>query len=244
MARPPRLVIPGIALHIRHRGVNKGDCFLEDTDRLVYLSRLREVAAATRCALHAYCLMTNHVHLLVTPPEESAAAILMREVGQCYVQYFNRRHHRTGTLWEGRFRSCLVDSAPYVLACYRYIELNPVEARMVTSPLAYRWSSHAENIGAHHAGMLMAHVEYEALGPTVERRQAAYGGLFAVPQEPEFLEAIRDATYGGYPLVGDALKARLLAEGRGHVERGKPGPQPQRAMENAPLNGELAFDEK
>jgi putative transposase len=244
MARPPRLVIPGIALHIRHRGVNKGDCFLEDTDRLVYLSRLREVAAATRCALHAYCLMTNHVHLLLTPPDEVACAVLMRELGQCYVQYFNRRHRRTGTLWEGRFRSCLVDSASYVLACYRYIELNPVEAGMVGSPLAYRWSSHAENIGAAHGGMCIAHAEYEALATTIERRQAAYRGLFALPQDPTFLEAIRDATHGGYPLIGGALKARLIAEGREHLERGKPGPQPDDAPENAPLNGELAFDEK
>jgi putative transposase len=244
MARPPRLVIPGIALHIRHRGVNKAACFFDDTDRLVYLSRLRELAAATRCALHAYCLMTNHVHLLLTPPEEGAAAILMRELGQCYVQYVNRRHRRTGTLWEGRFRSCLVDSAAYVLACHRYIELNPVEAGMVPSPLAYRWSSHSENTGAEDRRMLSAHAEYEALAPSIERRQGAYRSLFGLPQDPRFLEAIRAATSGGYPLVGDALKARLIAEGRVHIERGKPGPQTEPETNDGPLNGELAFDQK
>lgn len=244
MARPPRLVVPDVALHIRHRGVNRQDCFRADADRLVYLSRLRELVAATRCALHAYCLMTNHVHLLLTPPDEGACATLMRELGQCYVQYFNRRYGRTGTLWEGRFRSCLVDSARYVLGCYRYVEMNPVEAGMVSSPLAYPWSSHAENIGARPPAMLTAHAEYAALASTADARRAAYRALFSGPQDREFLDAIRDATHGGYALAGDALKARLAAEGRKHLERAKPGPRADQSCPAHAMTAELAFGEK
>ena len=231
-------------MHIRHRGVDRQECFRADADRLVYLSRLRELVRATRCALHAYCLMTNHVHLLLTPPDEGAPATLMRELGQCYVQYFNRRYGRTGTLWEGRFRSCLVESAGYVLACYRYIEMNPVEVGMAGFPLAYPWSSHAENIGARAADMVAPHVEYAALASTRESRHAAYRGLFAVPRDPEFVAAIREATHGGYPLIGEELKARLVAEGRKHIERGKPGPRTEESPEADCMTGQLAFDEK
>src|SRR5437762_54021 len=133
MPRQPRFVVPDIALHVRQRGNNGQACFVADGDRLVYLANLRELCAKTRCVLHAYCLMTNHVHLLLTPPDAASCASLMRDLGQRYVQYFNRRHGRTGTLWERRYRSCLVDSAHYGLGCYRSIERNPVRARMVAA---------------------------------------------------------------------------------------------------------------
>ena len=168
----------------------------------------------------------------------------MRELGQCYVQYFNRRYSRTGTLWEGRFRSCLVESARYVLACYRYVEMNPVEARMATSPIAYPWSSHAENIGARALYMVTPHAEYAGLASTLEGRRAAYRAFFSVPQDPQFLDAIRDATHGGYALVGDDLKARLTAEGRKHVERGKPGPRADESREVDSVTAQLAFGEQ
>jgi len=147
MARQPRLVLPDTALHILQRGVDRDDCFREPTDRLVYLTLLRDLSAAARCAIHAYCLMTNHVHLLLTPGDIDGPATLMCKLGQRYVPYFNRRYGRTGTLWEGRFKSFLVESARYVLGCYRYIELNPVRAGMVAAPAAYAWSSHGGNIG-------------------------------------------------------------------------------------------------
>ena len=128
MPRLARLVVPDVALHVIQRGHDRKPCFRHDTDHLVYLSNLAELSRRTRCAVHAYCLMTNHVHLLLTPSDERACATLMRNLGQRYVQYFNRRYERSGTLWEGRYRSCLVESAAYVLACYRYIERNPVRA--------------------------------------------------------------------------------------------------------------------
>lgn len=117
----------------------------------------------SQCELHAYCLMTNHVHLLLTPQDSEACSLLMRDLGRSYVQYFNRRHDRTGTLWEGRFRSCIVESAGYVLACYRYVELNPVRAGMVNHPSSYAWSSHAVNAGMRADPAVLPHCEFTAL---------------------------------------------------------------------------------
>ena len=130
MGRHARLIVPGVALHIYHRGNNRQDCFQHRNDRLVYLAILFDLCGKRPCQLHAYCLMTNHVHLLLTPEDMSVCALLMRDLAGIYVSYFNRRYERSGTLWEGRFGSCLVDSARYVLGCYRYIELNPVRAKM------------------------------------------------------------------------------------------------------------------
>ena len=137
MPRQARLVLPDVALHVIQRGHNRQACFRQETDYLVYLTLLHDLSTKRRCAMHAYCLMTNHVHLLLTPGDAQACATLMRDLGQGFVQYFNRRYERSGTLWEGRFRSCLVESARYVLACYRYIELNPVRAGMVADASSY-----------------------------------------------------------------------------------------------------------
>jgi putative transposase len=168
--------------------------------------------------------MTNPVHLLVSPSSPQACALLMRNLGQRYVQYFNRRYGRTGTLWEGRFRSCLVDTARYVLACHRYIELNPVRAGMVRSVSEYRWSSHNVNAGRASDALLTRHAECLALGVDDASRHAAYQGLFASGDDPAFVAAIRDATNGGYALVGEELKSRLPLETRRRLERRPPGP--------------------
>jgi len=226
MARQPRLIEPGVALHIVQRGVDREDCFRQDADRLVYLTLLRDLSAATQCALHAYCLMTNHVHLLLTPGERQAPATLMRKLGQRYVPYFNRRYARTGTLWEGRFKSCLVDSARYVLGCHRYIERNPVEAGMVATPAAYVWSSHRGNIGLADDKLLSPHVEYLALASESASRYAAYRAVFEMEEDPALVKAIRAATHGGYALVGESLKSQLAQRAERPLERRKPGPQP------------------
>lgn len=234
MARQPRLIVPDIALHIVQRGVDRQDCFSEETDRLVYLSLLRELSAETQCGIHAYCLMTNHVHLLLTPSTDEGPSILMRKVGQRYVPYFNRRYGRTGTLWEGRFKSCLVESPRYVLGCHRYIECNPTRAGMVPHPGAYRWSSYQANAGLTEEPLLTPHVEYTALGP------AAYRGLFDHALDPALVKAIREATHGGYPLVGDALQQQLARQARRTLARGKPGPAPRIA--DSAMSGSLPFD--
>jgi putative transposase len=213
MPRHARFILPGVAVHVIQRGHNRNACFREGTDYLLYLMHLRELASKLECALHAYCLMTNHVHLLLTPPGQDSLARLMRALGQRYVQYFNRHHGRSGTLWEGRFRSCLTESPAYVLACHRYVEMNPVRAGMVSTPADYRWSSHRGNIDAAGDKALTAHPEYLALGIDADARCKAYGGLFATSDE-SMTEQIRRATNGGYPLVSDRLKDVLETEGK------------------------------
>ena len=228
MARVARLVFPDVALHIIQRGNNRNACFAHDSDYLTYLSTLRQLSVKHECKVHAYCLMTNHVHLLVTPSRAEACGLLMRDLGRSYVLYFNRRHDRTGTLWEGRFRSCIAESSRYVMACYRYIELNPVRAGMVGEPGSYAWSSHAANVGLRPDPMLEPHCEYLALA-NVASRQDAYRGLFKQSLDEGMVRAIREATNGGYPLASDAFIASRLAPLGLRTQRGKPGPRAQPA---------------
>lgn len=241
MPRLARLVVPDVAMHVVQRGHDRKDCFRHDTDRLVYLSNLGDLAAQIQCAVHAYCLMTNHVHLLLTPSADDSCARLMRNLGQRYVQYFNRRYDRRGTLWEGRFHSCLVESAEYVLACYRYIERNPVRANMVASADAYLWSSHNGNAGRVPNKLLTPHVEYLALSERDAARPSAYRGLFEQADDPAFLAAIREATYGGLPLVGKELKAKLAAETSRPLEHRKPGPKAEREPELDLITADLGL---
>jgi putative transposase len=188
---------------------------------------LYELASMNGCAVHAYCLMTNHIHLLVTPSNGDGCARLMRNLGQRYVQYFNRRYSRSGTLWEGRFRSCLVDSESYVLACYRYIELNPVRAGMVPGPIDYPWSSHAGNTCRVLNKLLTPHSEYLALSSDERARSRAYQDLFLQSDDPAFLSAVREATNGGFALLGERLRSALPLGMRQRLQRRSPGPRPQ-----------------
>lgn len=145
MPRRPRVALPEVPLHLIQRGNNRQACFFAEEDYAFYLDHLAEQAIKQGCRVHAYCLMTNHVHLLVTPLAEGSVGALMKAVGQRYVQYVNRTYRRSGTLWEGRFRSCVLQDDAYLLACSRYIEMNPVRAGMVVHPGDYRWSSYRAN---------------------------------------------------------------------------------------------------
>lgn len=215
-------MLPGIAVHVIQRGNDRADCFFDDEDRAFYLFHLGKILPRARCLLHAYCLMTNHVHLLVTSEEEQGCAKLMKGIGQLYSQYVNRRYGKCGHLWEGRFKSCLVQSEHYVLTCYRYIELNPVRARLATRPDEYAWSSYPANAKGECAGVVTPHEEYERLGRTPGERQATYRDLFGQLQAPA-LEEIRMATNGGYALGNAAFKhAMARALGR-PVEKGSAG---------------------
>lgn len=240
MARHPRVIVPDVAVHIRQRGVDGAACFREETDRLVYLSALHDLLRKTRCALHAYCLMTNHTHLLVTPADDKGCSIFVRELGRRYVPYFNNRYGRTGTLWDGRFRSCLVESRDYVLACYRYIERNPVRAGMVASPSAYPWSSFKANAGEAEDPRLSAHPEYAALAFDAPARCAAYRGFCLTDEEAGFVSAIREATNAGLPLVGDDLRSRLERSGH-RIAAAKPGPRTKPSVDSVGLVAELPF---
>ena len=222
MPRLPRFILPGVAAHIIQRGNNRGACFRETSDYLVYLMHLRELAAKMGCALHAYCLMTNHVHLLLTPPSVEACIGLMRDLGQRYVQYFNRHHGRTGSLWEGRFKSSVTESPDYVLACHQYIELNPVHARMVDEPIKYRWSSHAANIGLRADPSIEPHEDFISLGG-----REAYRRLFQADLAPALMDNIRRAVVGGYPLCSAAFKETVALEAPRRLERNRGGRPPK-----------------
>jgi len=189
MARPPRFDVPGVAQHIVQRGNDRLPCFARDLDYVRYLQDLRDAASENDCAIHAYVLMTNHVHLLVTPTTPGALGKMMQALGRRYVSYFNRHYHRTGTLWEGRYKSCLVDSEDYVLRCYRYIELNPLRARMVGSPDAYRWSSYCCNAQGKYDSLITPHATYLSLSPReIDRRQFSSSFVSEAVMEIELQE--------------------------------------------------------
>lgn len=191
MPRHIRPIVPGIPLHIIQRGNDRRPCFFGEIDRLVYLDMLRESLALAECKLHAYVLMTNHVHLLVTPEQSSSAAELMKRCGERYVQYVNRRYQRTGTLWEGRYKSCLVQDDAYLLVCHRYIELNPVRAGMVRSAEDYLWSSYQSNAHGAASNLLVPHPIYAGLGRTKVDQEVGYRKLFDIEISGDELQQLR-----------------------------------------------------
>ena len=241
MPRQPRLVLPGVATHIVQRGNNRAPCFLRESDYLVYLLHLREICGAHGCSVHAYCLMTNHVHLLLTPPSVESCADMMRDLGQRYVQYFNRAHGRSGTLWEGRFRSCVAEASRYVLACHRYIELNPVRAGMVEHPRAYRWSSYGANAEGRPDPLVAPHPEFASLGDNPAIRQSAYRGLFEDALEPSLIARIREATNGGFPLASERFKSGLTPPAGRKLERGHAGRPSRRPPGEATKTPEIGL---
>jgi putative transposase len=200
MPRRARLKVAGIPVHVIQRGNNRQACFFADDDYLFFLDCLAKIATRFRCAVHAYVLMTNHFHLLLTSELEDGPSLLMKFLGQRYVQYVNRTYRRSGSLWEGRFRSNLVQTENYILCCYRYIEMNPVRANMVRHPIDYRWSSHGANAGGKVIPWLDAHHEYLALGSDEDVRQGAYRELFRTELDQQLLRDIRISTHGGYAI--------------------------------------------
>jgi putative transposase len=227
MPRRPRLCIPGIPWHIIQRGNNRGPCFFADEDHWYYLNTLCEVAAKSSCAVHAYVLMTNHVHLLLTPSRAESAGLLMKHLGQRYAQYVNRRYGRTGTLWEGRYRSCLTQSESYVLACYRYIELNPVRAGIVDLPEEYPWSSHGSNGEGKDDPLITPHDEYRRLGRSDDERLLHYRELVRSHLDRGCIAEIREATNSNYALGSDPFKAEIERMLKRRATRGTSGRPPK-----------------
>ncbi len=189
--RRPRLEIAGVPLHITQRGVNRAAVFVDDADRQHFLDLLGKGLARFDIALHAYVLMGNHVHLLASAPETGLISRAMRNLGQCYVQAFNRRHGRTGTLWESRFKSCLVASDRYLLTVYRYIELNPMRAALAVHPAAYRWSSVHANLALRDDPLVTPHPVFAALGARPATRAARYRAWLHEAISAEECDAIR-----------------------------------------------------
>jgi putative transposase len=223
MPRRARLRIAGTPLHIIQRGNNRCACFFTGHDYGCYLHHLEELAVRYPCSIHAYVLMTNHVHLLLTPRRPDGASLLMKHLGQRYVQYVNRVYERSGTLWEGRFRSSIVQAETYLLRCQRYIELNPVRAGMVDAPGAYPWSSFGVNALGHRGELITPHPLFLALGPDDVNRRAAYLELLRRELEPMELEEIRTSANAGYALGNERFRKDMaVALGR-RVGPGKPG---------------------
>lgn len=212
MARLPRIDIPGVPQHVVQRGNNRLPCFLDDEDRLHYLHRLSECLQKTSCQLHAYVLMDNHVHLLITPNATGELSRLMQHLGRHYVHAFNARHGRTGTLWEGRYKACLVDSEAYLLRCHRYIELNPVRARVTADPADYPWSSCAAYLGQRPASGLHIHPVWERLAPTRTAREQAWRGFLDEAVPAGQLDEIRLYLQQQRVLGRDDFKAMIEAK--------------------------------
>jgi putative transposase len=211
MARLPRIVVPGHPLHIIQRGNNRQPVFFREGDFLIYLDTLKQAAATHGCAIHAYVLMTNHVHLLMTPERTEGPSRMMQAVGRRYVRHVNGRYRRTGTLWEGRYRSALIDSERYLLACGRYIELNPVRAGMVDHPGDYRWSSYPCNAQGRRDEVIQPHRLYSRLGSDGEKRQVAYRALFAGNLDEVDLLSIRRGTDAGEVVGNKRFREAITA---------------------------------
>ncbi len=223
MARLKRLNPPGFTQHIIQRGNNRQICFASEEGFSAYLGWLEEYSKKYGMDIHAYVLMTNHVHLLVTPRHEDSLPKTMQSLGRQYVRYFNTSYHRSGTLWEGRYKSCLVQSEQYLLECYRYIELNPIRAGMVVDPADYRWSSYRTNGLGEGGPMLTPHHEYLRLGDSVEARCKTYRGLFTAHLDGVMLKDIRESVNKGLALGSERFKDEIEANLKRRVRSAKMG---------------------
>jgi putative transposase len=212
MARLPRFIITGHPQHVIIRGNNRDPIFYSDEDYRFYLDKLQDACIKHQCTIHAYVLMTNHVHLLITPHTEDGISKTMQMLGRYYVQYFNFTHKRTGTLWEGRYKASLVDSEAFALTCYRYIELNPVRANMVQHPAKYPWSSYRCNALGQANSLITPHYLYEALGADAAQRQAAYQALFMAHIDDKTLDELRMSANKAWVLGSDYFKDKINAQ--------------------------------
>ena len=223
MARLPRLTLPGYPHHIIQRGNNRQMIFADTQDFATMMALLAENAHKFAVAVHAYVLMDNHFHLLATPATAEALPLMMQAVGRSYVRYFNQRHARSGTLWEGRYRSTLIETERYLLACMVYIDLNPVRAGMVAQPGAWQWSSHAHYLGQRIDKLVTPHALYWALGNTPFAREAAYAGLVQAGIGCGDQAALTDAALSGWALGDAEFVAELQKKSPRRVAKAKAG---------------------
>ena len=225
MPRKLRFYVPGAPVHAVQRGHNRSPIFFDDLDYLEYLRCLKQAADHYGCAVHAYVLMTNHVHLLLTPERADSIGRLFQSLGRHYVRYVNQTYQRHGSLWEGRYKCNVIESQAYLLSCMRYIELNPVRAGMVDDPTKYRWSSYTANALGTSNAVLTPQAEYVALGRLPIDRQSVYRGLFDRVSDSEELRLLRCALQTGTPLGNEKFKAEIEATLNlkvGFAHRGRP----------------------
>ena len=225
MPRKPRFYLPNIPVHIVQRGHSREPVFFENEDYHTFLYWLFEASERYGCTVHAYVLMTNHIHLLVTPDNKQSVSSMMQYIGRRYVPYINKTYGTSGSIWEGRYKASMIHDDEYLLTCMRYIELNPVRANMVKSPSAYRWSSYKVNALGKDDKLISPHEIYKQLGRTKATRQAAYKALFKAYIDKEQLDDIRSAWQTGTPLGNDYFKAKIEAKLQrkvGQAKRGRP----------------------
>jgi putative transposase len=241
MPRLKRITAAGIPQHVIQRGNNREDCFFAEADCVAYLHWLDRAARLYRVAVHAYALMPNHVHLLVTPGVEGGVSRMMQYLGRHYVQYINKTYRRSGTLWEGRFHASVVETEAYLLTLYRYIELNPVRTSMVKEPEQYRWSSAKDHLAPTGSSLILDHDLYMRLGDTGEARARAYGALMRKPLEEDALSQIRAAIRQGGVLGSDQFKDQIEIRLGRRVRPGRPGRKPKR-LGASPLSSAVRAD--
>ena len=236
MARKPRFYIPGVPAHVMQRGHNRDPVFFEEADYLEYLKLFKKVADQCECQIHAYVLMTNHVHFLLTPARSNSISLLFQNLGREYVSYVNKTYQRSGTLWGGRHKGCILDSSSYFLRCMQYIELNPVRAGMVSDPGDYPWSSFKANALGRVSVILTPHKEYLSLSQQVEIRIARYHQLLTLQVEEGCLMDLRNSLQSGTPLGGRDFKAmveKTLNCSIGSIKQGRPAkPVEENCMPN------------
>ena len=223
MPRKPRFNLIGIPQHVIQRGNNREPCFYAEQDFRRYLDDLLDVSDKYNCRIHAYVLMTNHVHLLMTPMVDHGISQLMQALGRRYVYYVNKAYKRTGTLWEGRYKSSLIDSDQYLLTCMEYIELNPIRANMVNHPGEYKWSSYHANAQGENDPLIDNHPLYAELGSSSEARQSAYRELFRHHMDNDILHEIRDALNHEMVLGRSYFKDKIEEITKRQTRLGKPG---------------------
>ena len=223
MARLKRITPAGIPQHIIQRGNNKRVCFTSNADMKAYLKWLKDFSDKYSVSIHAWVLMTNHIHILCTPKTDNGIGKMMQSLGRMYVGYFNHTYQRTGTLWEGRYKSSIIQSERYLLAVYRYIELNPVRADMVISPSEYSWSSYNFNALGIVNDLITPHQEYLVLGDSASERNAAYIELFKIEVDGELLNTIGGSINKGLALGSDAFIKEIEALTKVRVSSRKAG---------------------
>jgi putative transposase len=223
MARLPRLTLTGYPHHVILRGNNRQEIFMSVADREFMLSVLSEEAKQHGVEVHAYVLMSNHIHLLLTPQRDQALPRMMQALGRRYVRHFNQRHGRTGTLWEGRYRSCLIQTERHLLACMAYMDLNPVRAGLVADPSEHPWSSHGHYTGVRVDKNLTPHALYWQLGNTPFDREAAYTDLVRAGLPANQVGALTQATLSGWALGDEAFKRGLQSQTARRVSPARAG---------------------
>ncbi|WP_295584808.1 transposase [uncultured Lamprocystis sp.] len=243
MPRRARIVAAGFPMHVILRGIDRSAVFFDNDDDRFFLDCLRLAASEESVAVHAYVLMTNHVHLLLTPDHAQGVPALMKRVGQRYVQHVNRTYRRTGPLFEGRFRSSVIEADAYLFACQRYIELNPVRAHMVGAPGDYPWSSYRRNALGQADALVTPHPLLLDLAPSEEARRIAYRQLFADELTTETLQRLRASTNGGFVLGSGAFERQIAGMVGRRTWKGAPGrppkPEPDAAQQDLPIQDTL-----